>query len=174
MMSKCNYLILLVLLCFFSCGEEPKKSVVVPKDQMKNSMEKANRYLLNEESTDIENYVRRHGLDMVSTGTGIRYQIIRLGGGKQIEKGQKVALEYQLHSIQGELIYSSENQGIKTFVVGDGTVESGLDEVMPYLHYGDVAKVIIPYHLGYGLHGDDNRIPEYATLVYSIKILENQ
>ena len=43
MMSKCKYLILLMLLCFFSCGEEPEKSVVVPKDQMKNSMEKANR-----------------------------------------------------------------------------------------------------------------------------------
>lgn len=174
MMSKFKYLILFVLLCLFSCGEAPKKPVSIPKDQMKSSMEKANRYLLNEENTDIDNYVRRHGLDMVSTGTGLRYQIIKQGAGKQIEKGQKVALEYQLHSIQGELIYSSENQGIKTFVVGDGTVESGLDEAMSHLHYGDVAKVIIPFHLGYGLHGDDNCIPEYATLIYSIKVIENQ
>ena len=72
------------------------------------------------------------------------------------------------------MIYSSENNGIKSFVVGEGGVENGLDEAMTYLHYGDVAKLIIPFHLGYGLHGDDNKIPEYATLVYTIKIIDNQ
>lgn len=174
MMNKCKYLILFVLLCLFSCEESPQKPVKPTHDQMKSSMEKANRYLLNEEETDIENYVKRHGLDMVRTGTGLRYQIVKQGAGNQIEKGQKVTLEYQLHSIRGELLYSSDNDGVKSFVVGDGSVESGLDEAMLHLHYGDVAKVILPFHLGYGLHGDDNRIPEYATLVYSIKINENQ
>ena len=51
-------------------------------------------------------------------------------------------------------------------------MESGLDEAMVYLHLGDIAKLIIPNHLAYGLHGDDNRIPEYATLVYTVKVLE--
>lgn len=174
MMNKCKYLILFVLLCLFSCEERPQNPVKVSHNQMKSSMEKANKYLLNEEEEEIENYVRRHGLDMVSTGTGLRYQILKQGTGKQIENGQKVTIEYQLYSIQGDLIYSSENEGVKTFVVGDGSVESGLDEAMRHLHYGDVAKVIIPFHLGYGLHGDDNRIPEYATLVYTIKVIENQ
>ena len=85
-----------------------------------------------------------------------------------------MTLEYELHSIQGDLIYSSENEGVKKFVVGDGSVESGLDEAVAYLHKGDVAKVIIPFHLAYGLHGDDRDIPEYATLVYTIKIIEIQ
>ena len=141
---------------------------------MKSSMEKANRYLLNEEAEDIENYVKRHGLNMTTTGTGLRYQILKQGSEQKIEKGEVVTLEYELHSIAGDLIYSSENDGVKSFIVGEGTVESGLDEAMTYLHRGDVAKLIIPFHLGYGLHGDDNRIPEYATLVYTIKILDNQ
>lgn len=174
MMNSLKYLLFILLVCLISCGEAPNQPVKLSKDQMKNSMEKANRYLLNEEGDDIENYIRRHGLDMVSTGTGLRYQIVKQGAGNQIEKGQKVEMEYQLCSIHGDLIYSSENEGIKSFVVGDGSVESGLDEAMLHLHYGDVAKVIVPFHLGYGLHGDDNRIPGYATLVYSIKILENQ
>lgn len=174
MWIRCKYLILLLLLGLFGCGDAPKQTQSVPKDQMKNSMEKANRYLLNEEETDIESYVKRHGLDMVSTGTGLRYQVLSQGTGPKIEKGQRVSLEYELCSITGEMIYSSENDGIKTFVVGEGSVESGLEEVMGYLHYGDVAKLIIPYHLAYGLHGDDHSIPEYATLVYTIKIKENQ
>ena len=165
----------MMLLALLSCEEKPRKPIEnLTKSEMKSSMEKANRYLLNEEEEDIDNYVRRHGLTMVSTGTGLRYQILKHGSEWQVEKGDKVVLEYELHSIAGDLIYSSQNEGPKVFVVGDGSVESGLDEAMGYLHYGDVAKLIIPFHLGYGLHGDDHGIPEYATLVYTIKIIDNQ
>ena len=170
-----KYLIFMLLLAFVSCGEKPQKQAeTLSKSEMKSSMEKANRYLLNEEETDIENYIKRHGLAMTSTGTGLRYQILKQGSEQKIGKGERVTLEYELHSIAGDLIYSSENEGVKTFVVGEGAVESGLDEAMTYLHRGDVAKLIIPFHLGFGLHGDDNRIPEYAALVYTIKIIDNQ
>lgn len=174
MMNKAKYLILLLLVSLFACNEKPKKPVEIPKKEMKQSMETANRYLLNEEEEEIENYVKRHGLEMVRTGTGLRYQVIRQGDGKQIANGDVVSLDYELHSLKGELIYSSDKEGVKTFKVGEGGVESGLNEAMAYLHYGDVAKLIIPFHLAYGLHGDDNRIPEYATLVYTIKVIENQ
>ena len=170
-----KYLILLLLLSLFACGEKkPQPSRPVTKSEMRKSMEKANRYLLNEEEEDIENYVKRHDLTMTSTGTGLRYQILKQGSEQKIQKGERVTLEYELSSIAGDLIYSSEKDGVKSFVVGEGGVESGLDEAMAYLHYGDVAKLIIPYHLAYGLHGDDDQIPEYATLVYTIKILDNQ
>ena len=175
MRNLCKYLILMLLLVLFSCDEKkPKQQLPVTKSEMKNSMEKANRYLLNEEEEDIENYVKRHGLTMTSTSTGLRYQILKQVSEQKIEKGEQVTLEYELHSIAGDLIYSSENDGVKSFVVGEGTVESGLDEAMTYLHRGDVAKLIIPFHLAYGLHGDDDKIPEYATLVYTIKIIDNQ
>lgn len=175
MKKCCKYLIPLLLIAFFACVEKtPKQQNPVSKSEMKNSMETANRYLLNEEEEDIANYIKRHGLEMTSTGTGLRYQIMKQGSDKRIEKGERVTLEYELHSIAGDLIYSSDNDGVKSFIVGEGGVESGLEEAMNYLHRGDVAKLIIPYHLAYGLHGDDNRIPEYATLVYTIKIIDNQ
>lgn len=175
MSSLCKYLIVCVLLALVSCGEEPKRpQMPITKDEMKSSMEKANRYLVNEEEEDIANYIKRHGLEMTKTGTGLRYQVLESGSGPLLEKGQQVSLEYELHSIAGDLLYSSDKDGIKSFVIGEGTVESGLEEAMTYLHRGDVVKIIMPYHLAYGLHGDDDRIPEYATLVYTIKILENQ
>lgn len=175
MKNYCKYLILLLLISLFSCQEKPQKpSNPVTKNEMKNSMETANRYLLNEEEEDIKNYIARHGLEMISTGTGLRYQILSQGSGQRIGKGEKVTLEYEVGSVAGDLFYSSENDGLKSFVVGEGGVETGLDEAMSYLHRGDVAKLIIPFHLAYGLHGDDNRIPEYATLVYTIKIIDNQ
>jgi len=174
MMNKATYLILLLLFSLFACNDEPKKPVEIPKQEMKQSMETANRYLLNEEQEEIDSYVKRHGLEMNQTGTGLRYQVLKQGSGNQINNGDMVSIDYELHSLKGELIYSSENEGVKSFKVGDGSVEAGLDEAMTHLHYGDVAKLILPFHLAYGLHGDDNKIPEYATLVYTIKINENQ
>ena len=162
-----------MLLCFVSCEEKtPKQTNPISKSDMKRSMETANRYLVNEEEEDIENYIKRHGLNMISTGTGLRYQIMKQNSDRRIEKGEEVTLEYELHSVAGDLLYSSEKDGLKSFVVGNGEVESGLDEAMTYLHRGDLAKLIIPNHLAYGLHGDEDQIPEYATLVYTIKVLE--
>lgn len=175
MRTYCAYLVLLLLFAVFSCQEKSHKQInVMSKNDMKKSMERANRYLLNEEEEEIANYVRRHGLEMITTGTGLRYQVVKQGTGPGIVKGDRVALEYDLCSLSGDVIYSSEKDGVKTFVVGAGSVESGLDEAMTYLHKGDVAKLIIPYHLGFGLHGDENRIPGYVTLVYTIKIIENK
>lgn len=173
MIRKWCWIVLLLVVCW-ACNEKPKQTIEIPKHEMKQSMETANRYLLNEEEEEIELYVKRHGWEMVKTGTGLRYQVVRHGTGNQIEQGDVVSLDYELYSIKGELVYSSESDGVKSFKVGEGAVEPGLDEAMRYLHYGDIAQIIIPFHLAYGLHGDDNKIPEYATLVYTIKIKENQ
>ena len=159
------------IICF-SCNEKPQQSVHVDQAQLKESLEKANRYLISDEEEDIQNYIMRHQLDMVSTGTGLRYQILRAGEGNLIQPGQTVTLEYVLCNVMGDEIYSSENDGVMRFVVGCGDVVSGLDEAMPHLHQGDLAKLIIPSHLGYGLLGDQKSIPERSTLIYTVKVMD--
>ena len=169
-----KYLLFVLFLSFVACDHSQETQVKTDPNALKKSMEKANRYLVNDEEADIEDYVNRHGLNMVSTGTGLRYAILKQGSEQLIQEGQTVCLEYELRSITGDLIYSSKNEGNKLFKVGEGTVESGLDEAMSHLHKNDIATLIIPSHLAYGLHGDDNKIPAYSTLIYSIKIIDIQ
>jgi FKBP-type peptidyl-prolyl cis-trans isomerase len=164
--------VLSVCVMFPSCVEKPKEKPQVSDSQIKESLEKANRYLANDEEEDIMNYIARHQLDMVSTGTGMRYQIMQAGLGELIRPGQTVTLEYVLNNVMGDVVYSSENDGVIKAVVGCGDVVSGLDEALRHLHQGDVAKVIVPSHLGYGLLGDQKDIPARSTLVYSIKIIK--
>lgn len=169
------WLILLLCLSGILCSscDNTSQTVVPTEDpRLKESLEKANRYLANDEEEDIENYVSRHHLDMVATGTGLRYQIVKKGEGALIQPGQRVTLEYVLYNIMGDVVYSSENDGVKTLDAGCGDVEKGLDEAILHLHEGDVAKVIIPSHLGYGLLGDRNRIPERATLIYTLNVVK--
>lgn len=169
-----KYLLFVLLFGFMACDHGQDAQMKTDPNALKKSMEKANRYLVNDEESDIEDYVKRHGLNMVSTGTGLRYAILKQGSEQLIQEGQTVCLEYELRSITGNLIYSSKNEGNKVFKVGEGTVESGLDEAMSYLHKNDIATLVIPSHLAFGLHGDDNKIPAYSTLIYTIKIIDIQ
>ena len=166
------FVVLAVVLLLQSCAEKPKETPQVSDKQIKESLEKANRYLVNDEEEDIQNYIARHQFDMVATGTGMRYQIMQAGSGEQIKPGQTVTMEYVLNDIMGEVVYSSENDGVIKAVVGCGDVVSGLDEALKHLHLGDVAKVIVPSHLGYGLLGDQKDIPARSTLIYTIKIIK--
>ena len=166
--------ILLLLIALFSCSNEPGQKVNEKKVDNKalgQSLEKANRYLVAEEEEEIDNYVRRHNLDMTETGTGLRYQIVKEGEGRQIGRGDLVTLQYDLFSITDDLIYSSKTEGEKKFVVASGEAETGLHELMPLLKVGSVVKAILPSHLAYGLTGDQQQIKQRNTLIYHIKVV---
>ncbi|MBQ3709317.1 MAG: FKBP-type peptidyl-prolyl cis-trans isomerase [Bacteroidales bacterium] len=157
------------LLC--SCQEAVQKPDQTSSErQIRESLERANRYMVNDEEEDIGNYVRRHQLEMTSTGTGVRYQIVEEGKGSLIQPGQKVTIDYVLYDLVGDVVYSSEKDGLMEFVVSRSEVPSGLDEAVRLLREGDGAWVIVPSHLGYGILGDQNRVPSRATLIYYLKI----
>ena len=172
-MRRFLLLIFLLFVVFVGCQEkstQPKPSN--NSADLKESLEKANRYLVNDEETDIQNYIERHGYEMIATGTGLRYLVLKEGTGELIQPGQKVSLAYELYDITGDLVYSSDNEGLITFVVGKGGAVSGLDEAVRHLRKGDVARLIVPSPLGYGLLGDQNAITGRATLIYLVKVLE--
>lgn len=136
----------------------------------KKSLLKVNRYLVNSENKDIENYINRHGLDVTKTGSGLCYQITKEGDGVKAETGKIVALDYKVKLITGDVIYSSDNDGPLVFKIGRGGVESGLEEAILHMKMGDEAIIIIPSHLGHGLLGDSEKIPQRSTIIYEIRI----
>lgn len=173
---KNTILILLsvTLLMLTSCREKPQPTGTQSDAQLKESLERVNRYMANDEEEDIENYVRRHQWDMVSTGTGMRYEIVKNGDGPLIQPGQMVTMEYVMNDIFGDVVYSSETDGVLHFVVGQGGVVAGIDEAVRHLHHGDIAHVVVPSHLGYGILGDQKSIAGRATLIYTLHIVEVQ
>lgn len=164
---------LFVLLACNGDENDPKTSAI-DKKQQKEQVEEANRNLVKLERETIDEYVKHSGKCFVETGTGLRYFIENQGNGELIKKGYVVMMEYELRLLNGDLIYSSNKDGIKTFLVGRGGVESGLEEAVLNLHIGDEATVVIPSHLAHGLIGDGKGIPPRSTIVYRIKIIDNQ
>lgn len=169
-------IIFLTLACFallISCqSNQDSDQKQVDEKQLEEPLLKANKQAVITENEQIDNFIQRHKWDMKETGSGLRYAIYKKGTGKQAKTGQIAVIAYSVELISGEEIYSSEKDGPKEFLIGKGGVESGLEEGILLLHVGDRAKFVIPSHLGYGLLGDQNKVPPKSTLIYDIELLE--
>ena len=107
------------------------------------------------------------------TESGLRYQIIQKGTGKQAEKGKKVSVHFQGALENGQVFDSSykRKQPID-FTLGVGQVIEGWDEGIALLQVGDKARFVIPSYLGYGSRGAGGVIPPDATLVFDVELMD--
>jgi FKBP-type peptidyl-prolyl cis-trans isomerase len=117
-------------------------------------------------------------LEKVSAGfsetkSGLRYQIIQKGNGKQAQKGNKVAVHYKGQLMDGTVFDSSykRNQPLE-FQVGVGQVIEGWDEGILLLNEGDKARLVIPSNLGYGSRGAGGVIPPNANLIFDVELVK--
>jgi len=172
---KAYYIILfLVCLILSACRQSP---VIPQKDQTQGDPKKLiemNRALIRKDRLRIEGYISRNQLDMQETGTGLWYSITDKGDGALAKKGNLINIAYALSLLDGKECYNSKKDGIKTFVSGQGGIESGLEEGVLLMHVGDKARFIMPPHLAHGLTGDGNKIPARAIIIYDVELLSIQ
>jgi FKBP-type peptidyl-prolyl cis-trans isomerase len=107
---------------------------------------------------------------MQITNTGLWYEIVKKGNGTKAKAGQKATITYSVDLLDGTHCYSSDSLGLKTFKIGQGGVESGLEQGILLLSQGDSARFILPPYMAYGITGDGDRIGPRAILVYSVSL----
>lgn len=159
-----------LLFSFSCCKHHENSNTQVNPNDYKDNLVEVNKELNKNEDESIESYIKRHGWEMINTGTGLRYLIYEEGAGEKAEKDKLAVLNYSVSLLDGTEVYNSKDLGQKKFVIGTGGVESGLEEAVLLLRVGDKAKLILPSHLAYGLMGDDNKIPSRAALVYDVEL----
>mgnify|MGYP003981948415 FL=1 len=116
-------------------------------------------------------------LDSVAKGyaeteSGLRYQILQKGDGKQATKGAGVSVHYKGQLLDGTVFDSSykRKQPID-FNVGVGQVIAGWDEGIQLLQVGDKARFVIPSELAYGSAGAGGVIPADAILIFDVELV---
>ena len=128
--------------------------------------------LIEKESRDIDNWLKRHQIEAQHTGTGLRFAILKKGNGNQAKLGQLATINYKLSLLDGTLCYDSKKSGPETFLIGQDHVESGLHEGIQKMHVGDKCLLIMPPHLAHGLLGDDKKIPPLSCIIYEVDLLQ--
>lgn len=164
-------IVLIFLIIFFSCNSEREPDKKQTIKHSKESLEEVNKMLVSKDAEQIKSYVDRRGWSMEQTESGLWYMVYKEGTDSLIKKGNEISFNYEVWLLNGTLCYSSDELGVKSFVVGSGGVESGLEEGVLLLKKGSKARFILPPHLAHGLIGDENRIPARASIVYDIEIL---
>ncbi|MBN2236859.1 MAG: FKBP-type peptidyl-prolyl cis-trans isomerase, partial [Bacteroidales bacterium] len=125
-----------------------------------------------QEEAIIQRYVDRYGWKMNKTETGLRWMIYHHGNGATVELGKIAVIEYKTYSLDGRLLYSSEKDRKKSFLIGHGGVESGLEEAILFLKIGDKSRFVLPSHLAFGLTGDGNKIKGRNSLMMEVELID--
>ena len=173
-----------VFCCIFLCGmfsivvscrryntQQSEQDTSAVERQKKEILLRVNQQLVEEEVEAIEIFARDKGWQMQATESGLYYMIYERGQGEKASSGKKATLNYTVSLMDSTICYSSDQSGPKTFRLGQGGVETGLEEGVLLLHTGDKARFIMPSYLAHGLTGDGDCIPRRATILYDVELL---
>jgi FKBP-type peptidyl-prolyl cis-trans isomerase len=111
--------------------------------------------------------------DLVTTASGLQYQDLVIGDGKEAVVGDNVSVHYTGWLEDGTKFDSSLDRGNPfEFTLGMGQVIQGWDEGVAGMKVGGKRKLVIPPDLGYGSTGAGGVIPPNATLIFDVELIE--
>lgn len=109
---------------------------------------------------------------VITTASGLKYQILKRGKGASAMIGQTVSVHYTGWLTDGKKFDSSVDRGQPfSFSLGAGQVIKGWDEGVAGMKVGEKRKLTIPPDLGYGAAGAGGVIPPNATLIFDVELL---
>lgn len=110
--------------------------------------------------------------NVVSTPSGLKYEILQAGSGEGAQSGQTVSVHYTGWLENGTKFDSSLDRGSPfQFLLGGGQVIKGWDEGVAGMKVGEKRKLVIPSNLGYGSRGAGGVIPPNATLIFEVQMI---
>jgi len=109
---------------------------------------------------------------MMTTPSGLQYQILKEGNGAVAKAGDHVSVHYTGWLMDGTKFDSSVDRNMPfEFNLGAHQVISGWDEGVAGMKIGEKRVLIIPPELGYGSRGAGGVIPPNATLKFEVELL---
>ena len=106
----------------------------------------------------------------ITTSSGLKYEIIKLGDGEKPEATDKVEVHYHGTLEDGTVFDSSVERG-QTITFGLNQVIKGWTEGLQLMPIGSKFKFTIPPELGYG-DRDMGSIPPNSTLIFEVELFD--
>ena len=117
----------------------------------------------------LEENAKKEGV--VTTKSGLQYEILIEGTGKQPKATDTVRCHYEGSLINGSVFDSSYKRG-EPAEFGLNQVIPGWTEGVQLMKEGAKYRFYIPYLLGYGENGAGSSIPPYSTLIFDVELIK--
>jgi len=166
--------LLLITPLFKACDPPVQERNVPVQDPVPEQFVKANQYSQRRHQDHISAFVERVGWDASVSPSGLWIVTEDQGDGAVVDEGTKVTYKFKSTLLDGTHCYEASEDDPKTVVIGQGGIESGVEEGLRGMHSRSEAIFIIPPHLAHGNFGDRNRIPGNSVLIYEVKTLRVQ
>ncbi|KPY94985.1 Peptidyl-prolyl cis-trans isomerase [Pseudomonas tremae] len=107
---------------------------------------------------------------VVTTASGLQYQIIKKADGPQPKPTDVVTVHYEGKLIDGKVFDSSVDRGSPIDLPVGGVIP-GWVEGLQLMHVGEKIKLFIPSDLAYGAQSPSPAIPANSVLVFDLELL---
>ena len=108
---------------------------------------------------------------VITTPSGLQYQVLRQGHGKRPTAKDTVKCHYEGFLIDGTVFDSSVQRG-EPATFGLQQVIAGWTEGLQLMQEGGKYRFFIPYRLAYGEGGAGQLIPPFAALIFDVELIE--
>ncbi len=146
---------------FFAQQEAKQRAAAVEK--YKDNKEKGEQWLADN--------AQKEGV--VTLPSGLQYQVLREGNGRQPKATDAVKCHYEGLLIDGTVFDSSYQRGEPATFPLNGVIR-GWTEGLQLMKEGAKYRFFIPYTLAYGERGAGQSIPPFAALIFDVELIEVQ
>ena len=123
----------------------------------------------NNEQSNFSFQNTEEGGTLITTASGLQYEVIKMGNGEKPNATDKVEVHYHGTLEDGTVFDSSVDRG-QTISFPLNRVIQGWTEGVQLMPVGSKFKFIIPPELGYGDRGAGAVIPPNATLIFEVEL----
>lgn len=119
-----------------------------------------------------KSYLEQNGKrpEVVTTPSGLQYEVIEEGNGDQPKSGDRVTVHYTGRLIDGTVFDSSVERG-EPATFGVTQVIPGWVEALQLMKVGSKWRLHIPSNLAYGPQGAGGIIGPNSTLIFDVELL---
>lgn len=172
---KTRFGIILLLLIMSCAGPEPRKPVQTKSGSFFKASIERSKKLLQLEEEKIQEIIRTDSLKHYShsaSGSWYHYLAVNDSTDYTPKTDDLVVMTYDLLTLENDTLYTQEDIGVVSYKVDKQELFIGLRNAIKLLKEGEKATFLFPSSLGFGIHGDNNKIETNVPLKSTVHILK--
>lgn len=168
------YSFIIVILALVSCkSPEARKPVSVKTGSFIDASVERNKKLNSKEHASIEKLLKNKNIDYIASQSGFWYYYnnkIDIDSLKTPNFGDIVNFNYDVKTINGNLIYSEEDLKTQDYAMDKQELFTGLREGLKLMKPGETVTFLFPSQKAYGYYGDQKKIGTNMPLMCKVTV----